>query len=71
VLVKLADQELKAADVVVPFEDLFLTNDIYTTVFSSLRMANGDEKRRSSSTVSSSSSSSSTCSLSSTEGGVR
>jgi hypothetical protein len=66
VLIKLSDQELKPTEIIVPFEDLFLTNDKRLEI-----TTNGDENRRSSSTVSSSSSSSSTCSLSSTDGGVR
>jgi hypothetical protein len=29
VLLKLADQELKTTEIIVPFEDLFVTNDSY------------------------------------------
>ena len=83
VLIKLADQELKGTEIIVPFEDLFVTNDrrfefiretrsLFHRYSFFSRTTNGDEKQRSSSSVSScSSSSSSTCSLSSTEGGVR
>lgn len=64
VLIKLVDQEMKTAEIIVPIEDLFLNNEKTTT-------NGGGERRRSSSSVSTSSSSSS-CSLSSTDGdGVR
>jgi hypothetical protein len=78
VLIKLPDQDSKLVDIIVPLEDLYVTNNqrleivyrskfIFISFFS--RTTNGDERQRSSSTVSSSSSSSSICSLSSTDGG--
>ena len=79
VLIKLADQELKGTELIVPFEDLFVASERRLVSIShnislflcSLRITHNDEKHRSSSSVSSSSSSSSTCSLSSADGGVR
>jgi hypothetical protein len=79
VLIKLPDQDSKLVDIIVPLEDLYVTNNqrleivyrskfIFISFFFS-RTTNGDERQRSSSTVSSSSSSSSSCSLSSTDGG--
>ncbi|CAF0776542.1 unnamed protein product [Adineta steineri] len=68
VLIKIADLELKTAETIVPFEELFITNDGYQP---EKRAPNGDEKRRSSSSASSSSSSSSSSSLSSTDGDAR
>ncbi len=79
VLMKLPDQDSKLADVIVPLEELYVTDNrrfdildrlkfIYIQLFF-FRTTNGDERQRSSSTVSSSSSSSSICSLSSTDGG--
>lgn len=67
-LVKLADQEMKTAEIIVPFEDLFLSNATYSNENGA---TNDDEKRRSLSSVSSSSSSSSSSSLSSTDGDAR
>ncbi|CAF0963815.1 unnamed protein product [Adineta ricciae] len=67
VLLKLVDQEFKTAEVIAPFEELFIGNDEYQQ---EKRTTNNDEKRRSSS-ASSSSSSSSSSSLSSTDGDLQ